>query len=106
MPNLSRRGFMRVALLGAAGAATVAACPEWLEDLLKPRKTYFLPSLCDLQYPGQFAYTFMCGNPTPQTLFWSKQTPESEWGKIRSVPDGVFEFYASLQRHVEDVSGT
>lgn len=31
-------------MLGATGVAAVEACPEWLEDLLKPRKTYFLPT--------------------------------------------------------------
>lgn len=41
MPNLSRRGFMRVAILGAAGAATVAACPEFIEEALLSTKKYF-----------------------------------------------------------------
>lgn len=37
---MDRRGFLRVALFGAAGAATVAACPQFVEDLIT-RKSYF-----------------------------------------------------------------
>lgn len=40
MVDQSRRSFLRVALLGVAGAATVVACPQFIEALLT-RKSYF-----------------------------------------------------------------
>jgi len=38
---MDRRSFLRVALLGGAGAATVVACPEFIADILIPKKSYF-----------------------------------------------------------------
>jgi len=41
---VSRRGFLRVALLGAAGAATVAVCPDFLADAVLHKSYFFMKS--------------------------------------------------------------
>lgn len=55
---MDRRSFLRVALLGGAGAVAVVACPEFIADMLAPKKSYFFmggipvsqSALCKLVY--------------------------------------------------------
>ena len=41
---MDRRSFLRVALLGTAGAVTVAACPQFVEDLITQKSYFFFHS--------------------------------------------------------------